>query len=128
VAIDPGTVATLRSHRSHQAAEKLALGAGYLDEGLVFAAADGRPLWPGFVSDRFHVLSDAAALPRIRLHDLRHSAASLALAAGVDLKTVSSNLGHAGISITADRYSHVLPAAAREAAERVAAMVDGNTM
>jgi integrase len=94
----------------------------------VFAAADGRPIWPGSVTDRFQVLSEAAELPRIRLHDLRHSAASLALSAGIDLKTVSTNLGHAGISITADRYSHVLPAAAREAAEKVAAMVDGNAM
>jgi len=128
VALDPGTVAALRSHRGRQAAEKLALGAGYLDEGLVFAAANGRPIWPGSVSDRFHALSEAAGLPRIRLHDLRHSAASLALAAGIDLKTVSTNLGHAGISITADRYSHVLPAAAREAAAKVAAVVDGNTM
>jgi integrase len=94
----------------------------------VFAAQDGRPIWPGFVSDRFHTLTDLTDLPSIRLHDLRHSAASLALAAGVDLKTVSSNLGHAGISITADRYSHVLPAVARAAAERVAALVDESTM
>ena len=92
--------------------------------GSCFAAEDGRPIWPGYVSDRFHALTDLVKLPRIRLHDLRHSAASLAIAAGVDLKTVSSNLGHAGISITADRYSHVLPAVAREAAERVAALVD----
>jgi integrase len=129
IAVDPRTVSALRAHWSRQAAEKLALGgAGYRDEGLVFAAEDGRPIWPGFVSDRFHVLADEAELPPIRLHDLRHSAASLALAAGVDMKTVSSNLGHAGISITADRYSHVLPAAARIAAERVAAMVDESTM
>jgi integrase len=115
----------LRTHKSRQAAEKLALGAGYADQGLVFAAEDGRPIWPGYVSDRFHTLTDLIELPRIRLHDLRHSSASLALAAGIDLKTVSSNLGHASISITADLYSHVLPAVAREAAERVAALVDG---
>ena len=128
VAIDPGTVAALRSHKGRQAAEKLALGAGYFDEGLVFAGPDGRRIWPGSVSDRFQDLSKAAGLPRIRLHDLRHSAASQALTAGIDLKTVSTNLGHAGISITADRYSHVLPAAARVAAAKVAAVVDGNTM
>ncbi|HWE68740.1 MAG TPA: site-specific integrase [Acidimicrobiales bacterium] len=128
VAVDPRTVSALRTHRSRQAAEKLALGRGCHDEGLVFAAEDGRPIWPGSNSDRFHVLGARAGLPQIRLPYLRHSAASLALAAGVDLKTVSSNLGHAGISITADRYSHVLPAAARAAAERVADLVDENTM
>jgi integrase len=124
IALDPGTVTALRTHRARQGEEKLALGAGYRDEGLVFAAEDGRPIWPGYVSDRFHALADLVELPRIRLHDLRHSAASLALAAGIDLKTVSSNLGHAGISITADRYSHVLPAVARAAAEKVASLID----
>jgi len=124
IALDPGTVDALRSHRTRQNVEKLALGAGYRDDRLVFAWQDGNVIWPGYISDRFHTLTDLIELPRIRLHDLRHSAASLALAAGVDLKTVSSNLGHAGISITADRYSHVLPAVAREAAERVAALVD----
>ena len=114
----------MRIHWDRQDEEKKALGTGYADEGFVFAAEDGRPIWPGYVSDRFHALTDLVKLPRIRLHDLRHSAASLAIAAGVDLKTVSSNLGHAGISITADRSSHVLPAVAREAAERVAALVD----
>jgi integrase len=128
VALDPGTVSALRSHRGRQAAERLALGAGYDDRDLVFATENGRPLWPGSVSHRFHTLSDEAGLPSIRLHDLRHSAASLALAAGVDLKTVSSNLGHAGITITADLYAHVVPALARAAAERVAAMVDESTM
>jgi integrase len=128
VAVDPLTVTELRSHRRRQATEKLALGAAYDDQNLVFAAENGRPIWPGSVSARFHVLSDAAGLPRIRLHDLRHSAASLALAAGVDLKTVSSNLGHSGISITANLYAHVLPSTARAAADSVAAMVDENTV
>lgn len=124
ISLDPDTVTALRTHWARQGEEKLALGGeGYRDQGLVFAAEDGRPLWPGTVSDRFHVLAEQCGLPRIRLHDLRHSAASLALAGGVDLKTVSARLGHAGISITADRYSHVLPAVDRDAAERVASIV-----
>ena len=123
IALDAETVTLLRSHRARQSAERLALGEGYRDAGLVFCREDGGPIWPGTVSAQFHALSTRAGLPTIRLHDLRHSAASLALAGGVDLKTVSSNLGHSGIAITADLYAHVLPATARAAAERVARMV-----
>lgn len=127
VAIEQGTVAALHSHRSAQDAERQALGVGYEDQDLVFAREDGAPLWPSTITSRFKDLGVAAKLPPIRLHDVRHSAASLALAAGVDLKTVSTNLGHSGISITADLYSHVVPATARAAAERVAALVTENT-
>ena len=64
-----------------------------------------------------------AALPRIRLHDLRHTYATLALGAGVHPKIVSERLGHANIGITLDCYSHCLPALSEEAACRVAALV-----
>jgi len=66
----------------------------------VFAVTDSRPVWPGSVSDRFRELSRSAGLPGTRLHDPMHGAASLALAAGVDRKTIGTNLGHVGISIT----------------------------
>jgi integrase len=74
VALDPATVTALRSHRSRQSAEKLALGGAYDDQGLVFAMENGRAIWPGSISDRFHRLSEVSGLPRIRLHDLRGSA------------------------------------------------------
>ena len=89
----------------------------------MFAREDGAPIWPGKISKRFHALSAGAELPRICLHDLRHVAASLMLGSGVDLKTTSANLGHSGISVTADLYADVLPSVAREAAESVAALV-----
>jgi len=66
-----------------------------------------------------------AGVPEIRLHDLRHTHASLALAAGVHPKVVSERLGHANIGITLDTYSHCLPALSEEAACRVAALVVG---
>ena len=128
LAIALDTVNALRSHRGRQAAERLALGAAYKDRGLVFCRQDGDPIWPNTVDSRFRALRGEAGMPHIRLHDLRHSAASLSFAAGNDLKTVSSNLGHAGIAITADLYSHVVPAVARAAAERVAALVGENTL
>src|SRR4051812_8172064 len=65
----------------------------------------------------------SAGLPRIRLHDLRHSYATAALAAGVQPKVVSERLGHANVSITLDTYPHVLPSIQEDAARKVAALI-----
>jgi integrase len=123
VALDAESVRILRSHRAAQNAEKLALGAGYVDDGLVFAHEDGSPLRPEWASKRFQTLSAASSLPRIHLHDLRHSAASVALSAGVPMKAVSERLGHSTMGITADIYSHVTTELAKDSAERVAAVL-----
>jgi integrase len=88
----------------------------------VFARPDGAPLHPQAVSDRFDKLVEGSGLPRIRLHDLRHTHASLALKAGVPVKVVSERLGHASTSFTLDVYSHVLPGMQEDAAETVAAL------
>ena len=71
----------------------------------------------------FLVLAQEAGLPRIVLHGLRHSWATHALAAGVDLLVVSRHLGHSSLSLTADTYTRVLPEVSRQAVELVAAMV-----
>ena len=71
----------------------------------------------------FRRLSDQAGLPPVRLHDLRHGAATLALAAKVDLKVVQDMLGHSSIVLTADTYTSVLPDVARKAAEDVATRI-----
>lgn len=128
VVVDATTLGIVKSHRARQNAEKLALGAGYVDDDLVFAREDGAALRPEWVSKRFHILTDAAKLPRIHLHDLRHSAASMALTAGVPMKVVSENLGHASLRITADVYSHVTTDLAKDSAERVAAALASNAM
>ncbi len=128
VAVDATTLGIVKSHKAQQNAEKLAIGAGYADEDLVFAREDGAALRPEWVSKRFHLLTDAANLPRIHLHDLRHSAASMALTAGVPMKVVSENLGHASLRITADVYSHVTTDLAKDSAERVAAALASNAM
>lgn len=123
VALDEGTLAALRMHRRRQAEERLAWGAAWRGGGRVFVREDGVGLNPDYVTRRFAVLTRLAALPRIRLHDTRHTSASLALAAGVPLKVVSDRLGHATVNVTADIYSHVTPAVAREAAEKIASLV-----
>jgi integrase len=86
-----------------------------------------RALHPSTLSKQFDRLSFEAGLPRIRLHDLRHGAATLALAAGVDMKVISAMLRHSSTGITADIYTSVLPDVARNAAEAVVAMVPRKT-
>ena len=123
VALDAQTVAALRAHRERQVFESTLMGDAYEDEDLVFAREDGTPLHPDSFSDAFWRHADAAKLPRIRFHDLRHTHATLALAAGVHPKVVSERLGHASITITLDTYSHAIPAMQEAAAELVASLV-----
>jgi integrase len=123
VALDGATVATLREHRRRQKEERLAAGPLWKDSGFVFTKEDGEPYHPERVSRLFQGAAKRAGLPRIRLHDLRHSYATLAPASGVHPKVISERLGHASIAITLDTYSHAVPALSEEAAERVAALV-----
>lgn len=123
VEIDTRTVAVLKTWKAHQAQEKLILGVGYQDHGLVFCHPDGRPYHPERFSREFDRMVERLAVRRIRLHDLRHTWASLALQAGVPLKVVSERLGHATSAVTADIYSHVSPGMQMDAAEKVAALI-----
>lgn len=124
VPLDAGTVTALKRHRGEQRVEREAWGEAWQDCGLVFTREDGSPLRPDYVSHLFGTLVERAELPRIRPHDLRHTNASLALAAGVPLKVVSQRLGHSTTAITSDLYTHVIPAVAREAADRIARLVE----
>jgi integrase len=123
VSLDAATVEALRMHRKRQAQERLAAGEAYQDSGLVFAREDGTPLRPNQVTKRFQALAKDAGLPVIRLHDGRHSAATLGLSAGIDIKIVSDLLGHSTSAITRDLYTHVLPAVHDDAAERMAELI-----
>lgn len=123
VALDTETVTVLRAHRTRQRKRRLAVGAAWVDTGLVFTTSTGEAVHPADVTDHFQHLARQAGLPPIRLHDLRHGAATLALAAGVDMKTVQHMLRHSSITITADTYTSVLPELARGAAEKTAAIV-----
>ena len=123
VALDTGTLAALRAHRALQSGERLAMGEGWSDYGLVFTYADGRAIHPERFSREFARRVERFGLPHIRLHDLRHTWATLALEAGVHPKVVSERLGHANISITLDTYSHVSPVMHADAADLVAGLV-----
>lgn len=96
-----------------------------LDHDLLFRTATGDPLRQRTVKREFRRLLAAAGLRCIRLYDLRHTAATLAVAAGVSVKVISDQLGHASISFTLERYSHVLPSIQDEAAARVERMLVG---
>jgi integrase len=125
VALDAATVQALREHRKQQAAERLAFGPGYEDQGLIFCREDGAPLHPERVSQMFRRHVRGLELPRIPLKNLRHTWASLALQAGVHPKVVSERLGHATVSFTLDTYSHVMPGLQEDAAAAVAELVLG---
>jgi len=88
--------------------------------GYVFCWPDGRPLRPGWLTHRFAQLVKELKMPPVRLHDLRHGAATLALAAGADIRVVQTMLGHTNYAFTADTYVSVLDAQLRTAADGVA--------
>ncbi|WP_246607010.1 site-specific integrase [Paractinoplanes toevensis] len=123
VALDRHTVRLLREHRRRQRAEQKAVGECWGESGYVFTAEDGAPLNPDFLTRRFRRLVGESELPPVRLHDLRHGAASLTHSAGVDLKTVQAQLGHSSIVLTADTYTSVLIDLLAHAAEATARLV-----
>ena len=124
--LDAGTVEMLRAHRDRQQSEPEAWGPGYqTDRDLVFRRDDGSPVHPDSFSQAFEALVRSSGLPRIRLHDLRHSHASIALRAGVPVKVVSERLGHEDPAFTLKQYVHVMPGMQAEAAALVARLVGG---
>jgi integrase len=119
----PQVLEVVRAHRAHQAAERLSSGVDHTDSGLVITTEDGRPMHPETLAGLFVRQARRVGLPPIRLHDLRHSVASILLAQGVHPKVVSEQLGHATIALTLDTYSHVIPSLQEEAAGVMAAAV-----
>lgn len=113
-------MAVLRAHRRRQLEERLNTGEAWHDDDLVFCNEDGSALHPSRFTRRFVAASERAGVRQIRLHDLRHTWATLALQAGIHPKVVSERLGHATTSITLDIYSHVQPELDAHAATAVA--------
>ena len=126
VDLAPDAVAAFRRQKVRQLEAKLRAGTSWYDTSLVFTNELGGHLLGHNVTPAFHRLATRAGIRPCRFHDLRHTAASLWLQAGVNLKTVSEALGHTSIAITADVYGKVAPEQRRELAAVMAGVTAGN--
>ncbi|MFE2102937.1 tyrosine-type recombinase/integrase [Streptomyces sp. NPDC059468] len=111
IALDSDTVQALKRYRAQQDKDREERGSAGVETGRVFTKENGEMLHPANVTRRFVELYEEIGLPPVRLHDLRHGAATLAHAAGADLKDIQEMLGHSSITITADTYMSLLPEA-----------------
>lgn len=118
VALAPSTVLALRAYRERVEADRAMLGLAISQEDRVFTKPDGSPITPYAVTQAWRALTKKHSLGSVRLHDLRHTHATLMLKQGVHPKVVQERLGHANISVTLDTYSHVLPGLQEAAALR----------
>lgn len=118
-----GALAALRQHQARQLAELTELGVSPSGDALVLLREDGVPYRPQRLTELFHDASRRARVPQIRLHDARHSCATLALNAGIHPKVVQQLLGHASWSTTMDLYSHKVQRLQRDATARIEALV-----
>ncbi len=121
--LDATTVQCLRRHRKQQDGDRAEWGNEYQDEDLVFCKENGTPVHPHTFSQAFQRLIAKSDLRRIRLHDLRHTHATIALKAGIQIKVISERLGHETPAFTLKQYAHVIPGMQAEAAAAVAALV-----
>jgi integrase len=120
VELDKETRAALEAWQERQQAEREEWPGQWPDHGLVFTLQDGTALHPDYLSRAFQAHEKRAKLPTIRLHDLRHTHATLLVAAGVPVKVVSERLGHSTPAFTMTVYQHVLPGMQRDAVQSVA--------
>jgi integrase len=123
IPVPPFAIDRLRRYRVEQAQRFMFAGVRPDGDTLVFDD-DGKPWVPTSFGMLYARLRDEAKLPKVRLHDLRHSYASLLLESGADLKTVSTALGHSSVAITADTYAHVSPVMLKSAADRLNALIE----
>lgn len=123
ISLDGDTVALLGSYLMLLDKEREAFGAGYPTHGKLMRYEDGRPLHADTITRRFNRLVDLAGVRRIRLHDIRHTYATLSLDSGITPKIVSDRIGHSDLSVTFQVYGHRSTGQDREAAELVAALI-----
>ncbi len=125
VPLDERLVAELRAHKAQQARERLSAGTAWEESGFLFVDELGRPYRPETLSRNFTKLATKAGLPKIRLHDARHTAASLMLASGEPPKVVAEILGHSSPTITMNIYQHLMPGMGEAAGERLTSLLSG---
>jgi len=118
VDLPPSAALVLREHKEHQQAIRTLMGIALQPDDLIFSHADGKPLLPDTVTHAWINLARHTGLRGVRLHDSRHSHATIMLKAGIHPKVVQERLGHASIQITLDTYSHTVPGLQKAAAAR----------
>lgn len=118
VSLPPVTVAALRAHRARQLLEQARHGV-MGREGMVFTTERGQPIHGSNLSKILYAHLGRLGLPRVTVHDLRHSAATVLYAAGVPLPVIADMLGHSTIRVTSDLYRHRVPELSKEAAQRM---------
>jgi integrase len=123
VPVGPKTGAALRDYLARRAGWEQVSGGDWPDTGLFFVRPDGQPWHPQTISDRFDHLVATSGLPPVRLHDLRHCAATYLRHGGADLKEIQEVLGHSNIAITSDTYTSVLLEFQRSHADAAADLI-----
>jgi integrase len=126
IALPPQLVAALKAHRAAQLHERMPAGPAWQEGDFVWCQPNGRPIGSHADWDEWRTLLQAAGTRLVRVHDARHTAATLLLAQGVDQRVVMEILGHSQISMTS-RYAHVLPQVMADAAERIGQALWGET-
>jgi integrase len=121
--ISDATCAALRAHKERQLTEKERAADAWQEHELVFCTAFGTPLDRGRIHLNWASALKTADLPRVRIHDLRHTAATLMREEGVDIEVVQRRLGHSSIAVTLDVYGHVGETRQRDAADRMDALL-----
>jgi len=117
IALSPSAILLLKEYREDKEVESLLLGKPVSDDDLVFSTL-GKPLLPNTITHAWSKLVRHTGLKVIRLHDARHTHASIMLKQGIHPKIVQERLGHSSIQITLDTYSHVAPGLQDAAAKR----------
>ncbi|WP_176929619.1 site-specific integrase [Lentzea albidocapillata] len=123
VGLDLDSMKGLEAQKRRRAKEKLACGPAWVESGRIFTKPNGEMLYPEWVSERHVQLCAKAGLPPVRLHDLRHCAATVMAAAGLPIEIIQATLGHATAAITRDTYVHLYDEALHEAAELSASII-----
>jgi integrase len=119
IAVPINIINCLKREKLRQAENKLFLGEGYNDLDMLCSNDDGTPITPHAFNHRFSNLLKENNLPHVRIHDLRHTNASLMLKQGISMKVASDRLGHTTIGITMDLYTHVDEELQQDAADRL---------
>jgi integrase len=123
IPLGPKTTQELRAYQATRDRWQQAKGPKWLDTGLFFVRPDGKAWHPQHISDRFDALITASGLPPVRLHDLRHCAATYLRHGGADMKEVQETLGHSTLALTSDTYTSVILELRRSHADAAADII-----